>query len=118
MPFQMRDETAGVNILYIDNSGNAGLGSLPNSGQSLSVQGTSVVNNSGLFAAGLAGIGSALTAVGSVNIPPNTTSGISVAYAQIPTVNGSVAPTSVSTTSIQWQNTSTTVTLTVTYSLW
>lgn len=118
MPFQMRDETAGINILYIDNSGNAGLGSVSNGGASLAVQGTSIVNNSGQFASGLAGIGSALTAVGSVNIPPNTTSGISVAYQQIPTVNGSLAPVSVSTTSIQWQNTSTTATLTVTYSLW
>jgi hypothetical protein len=44
MPFQMRDETAGVNILYVDNANQMGLGSLPINGQALTVQGNGFIN--------------------------------------------------------------------------
>lgn len=42
----MRDETSGSNLIYIDDSGCLGLGSLPNSGQAITVQGNSILNKS------------------------------------------------------------------------
>lgn len=118
MPFQMRDETAGFDVLYIDNAGQVGLGSLPNSGAGVTVKGNSLLSPAGAFiAAGIASPGTALAASGSVSVPASSSSSVSFAYIQTPTVTSTSDASGITTTSVTWVNT-TAISLTVTYNLW
>jgi hypothetical protein len=124
MPFQMRDETAGVNILYVDNSNQMGLGSLPVNGQALTVQGNGFISQFGDLGSGVMGPGSQSGYEGSV-APGGFTAVITISTVQQPITtfpSGGLPGSSISATSI----TTTQVVLalpsgyssSVTYSIW
>lgn len=104
MPFQMRDETAGINIVYIDNAGQLGLGSLPNSGMALTVQGSNVISAAGNFGCGVLLAGSISGYEGAVFIPANSSSTVAIATAQLPTVTAGVNTSAVSTSQVVLNN--------------
>jgi hypothetical protein len=104
MPFQMRDETAGVNILYVDNSNQMGLGSLPIAGQQLTVQGSGVVTIGGDFGCGVLGVGATAPVEGSIAIPANSTATVPIVVNDIPTVGADSPAISVSSSSVIFSN--------------
>ncbi len=104
MAFQMRDETAGQNILYIDNSGNAGLGSLPNSGEGITVHGNGLFSTSAALGNGVLVPGSQAGYEGIVAVPANSTASVAVSTAQIPNVTSTIPTSAVSTTDVVFGN--------------
>jgi len=104
MPFQMRDETAGIDILYIDNSGNAGLGSIPNGGQYLTVQGQNFISTSAQLGDGVLVPGSQAGYEGVVSIPANSTANIAISASQSPTVTTTAATAAISPTQVTLSN--------------
>ena len=117
MPFQMRDETAGVNILYVDNSNQMGLGSLPISGQQLTVQGAGVVTIGGDFGCGVLGAGATAPVEGSISIPANSTATVPIVVTDIPTVGADAPAVGISRSAVILSN-STAAPRTVHYSIW
>jgi hypothetical protein len=117
MPFQMRDETASLNLFYIDNSGNLGLGSLPVAGKSLTVQGTSIINNFGGFSDSMFVPGSQASVAGALSIPAGGSITVSVAAGDLPTVTASLPPSQVTGTNVTFTNPNTSAEL-VQYALW
>lgn len=117
MAFQIKDETAGVNILYIDNSGQLGFGSLPNSGYAITIHGVSLVNVSGNFACGVMPAGAQAGYEGSVFAPGGGTATVSVVTSQIPTVTSTLDPSSVTTTTVSFDNTGG-PSATINYAIW
>lgn len=117
MAFQIKDETSGQDILYVNDSNQMGLGALPVNGQALTIGGTGVLSPAAVFQGQLAVPGVPASMTGSIAIIPGTSASVSVVYIQIPTCTSSQPATGVSTTSVVWTNTNT-VTITVTYSLW
>jgi hypothetical protein len=115
MPFQMRDETAGIDILYVNNANQMGLGSLPGNSQSLTVNGTGFVNEFGDLGDGLMGPGSQQGYEGVVAAGGFTAS-ITISTAQQPTVTSTTATQSITTTVVVFLTPS--GTLSVTYSIW
>jgi hypothetical protein len=105
MPFRFRDETAGRDLFYVDNAGQLGLGSLPNSGQALTVLGVSVLDPSARFADGMLRAGSPAAFTGSVSAPPGFSATVSINTTQIPTVTSSVNATSISTSAVVFPGT-------------
>jgi hypothetical protein len=118
MPFLLKDETAGVDILYIDNTGKAGLLGSANAGQALSFQGLGLVNTDTTLAPGIAGPGTPSPLTGTVVIPINSTASVSYSVPQVPTVSSDSTPDSVTTTSATFTNTSTTAAQSVGYKVW
>jgi hypothetical protein len=117
MAFQIKDETSGQDILYVDNSNQMGLGALPVNGEALTIGGTGILSPAAIFTGQLAVPGVPASMTGSVAIIPGTSSSVEIVYIQIPTCTSSQPATGVSTTSIVWTNT-TTITITVTYAVW
>lgn len=117
MAFQIADVTTGQDIMYVDNSNRMGLGSLPTNDEALTIGGTGVLSPAALFSGPMAVAGVPASMTGSVAIIPGTSSSVEIVYIQIPTCTSSQPATGVSTTSVVWTNT-TTLTITVTYSLW
>ncbi|WP_433963673.1 hypothetical protein [Tunturiibacter gelidiferens] len=117
MSFQLRDETAGIDIMFVNNSNQMGLGSLPVNGQALTVNSFGIVSPLAIFGNLLAVPGVPLANTGSVNISPGGSTGITVVSIVVPTVTASQAPSSVTTTTITWTNASG-FTITVTYGTW
>ncbi|WP_213805765.1 hypothetical protein [Granulicella sp. dw_53] len=90
MPFQLRDETGGFNVMYVDNANQMGLGSLPNGGVALTVQGNSLLSQSGNFGCGVLVAGSQAGYEGAVFAPANGTATVAISAAQQPTVTSSL----------------------------
>lgn len=117
MPVILKDETTGLDILYIDNSGNVGLGSIPNSGQSLTVQGQSLISASAQFEGSVLVAGSQAGYEGSIYVPAGGSASVAISTSQIPTVTSqSGQPQSVSTTSVVLGSTGTSGN--VQYAIW
>jgi hypothetical protein len=117
MAFQIADVTTGQDIMYVNNSNQMGLGALPVNGQALTIGGTGILSPAAIFQGELAVPGVPASMTGSIAIIPGTSASVSVVYIQIPTCTSSEPAIGVRTTSVVWTNT-TTVTITVTYSLW
>ena len=101
MAFQMRDETAGINILYIDNSNQMGLGSLPVNGQALTVTGNGFIDQFGDLGDGVMPPGTQSGYEGTV-APGGFNAVITISTAQQPvaTIQGGVTATSITTTEV------------------
>jgi hypothetical protein len=101
MAFQMRDETAGINIMYVDNSNQMGLGSLPVNGQALTVHGNGFINQFGDLGSGVMVPGTQSGYEGSVS-PGGFTAVITISTAQQPiaTIPGGITATSITTTEV------------------
>jgi hypothetical protein len=117
MPFVMRDETAGINIVYIDNAGQLGLGSLPNSGQQITVQGNSLVSTSGNFACGGMPPGVQRAIEGSVSVPAGGSVTVAVSTSQPATVSAALRTSTVNNSEIVFVNDSPN-SVQNTYSIW
>jgi hypothetical protein len=117
MAFQIRDETAGIHILYVNNSNEMGLGSLPIAGKQLAVQGDGVVTIGGDFGCGVLGVGATAPIEGSIAIPPNSTATVPLAVNDIPTVGADAPAVEVSSSKVTFSN-STGSTRTISYSIW
>jgi hypothetical protein len=113
----MRDETAGVNILYVDNSNQMGLGSLPIAGQQLTVQGSGVVTIGGTFACDVLGPGATAPVEGSISIPANSTATVPIVVNDIPTVGADAPAVAISSSSVTFSN-ATGSPRTMQYSIW
>jgi hypothetical protein len=118
MPFLLKDETAGVDVIYIDNSGHAGIMGSANAGQALSFQGIDVVSTDAMISPGLAGPGTPSPFAGTIVIPISGSVNVSYSVPQIPTVMSTTDPSSVSTTAVTFTNSSTTSASSVTYKIW
>lgn len=114
MPFQMTDVTAGINILYIDNAGQLGLGSLPVNGQALTVQGNGFVNQEGNLGNGVLTPGGQYGFEG-IFTPGAYTATITISTTQQPIATSTAPITSLTTTTIAFLTTSG---ISVTYSAW
>jgi hypothetical protein len=114
----MRDETAGVDIIYIDNAGQIGLLGSANAGQALAFAGFGVISGTYFLANSIAGPGSPSPLAGTIVIPISSSATVGYSLPQIPTVNASSDPTSVTTAGATFTNTSTTGTQTITYKIW
>jgi hypothetical protein len=117
MPFEMRDETAGINILYVNNLGQMGLGSLPNSGQQLTVQGTNVISTAGNFACGAMPPGVQRAIEGSVSVPAGGSVAVAVSTAQPATVSAALRTAVVNNSEIVFVNDSPNAVVN-SYSIW
>lgn len=118
MPFILKDETAGVNVIYIDDSGNLGIMGSANAGQMLSFAGLGLVTSSSYVSNGVATPGTASPLAGTIVIPVSAGQGtVSYSLAQTPSVTSDPAPSSVSNSSTVWQNT-TGSDITVNYNIW
>jgi hypothetical protein len=117
MAFQMRDETAGINIMYVDNANQMGLGSLPVNGQALTIDGSEFINAFGDLGAGSMGPGTQSGYEGSVS-PGGFTAVITISTNQQPiaTFNGQVVATSITTSEVVLALPS--GVFSVTYSIW
>jgi hypothetical protein len=118
MPFVMKDETANVFILYIDNSGLIGLMGSANSGQALAFAGVGVITSGAYMANGIAKPGSPSPLTGTIVIPVNSNGSVTYSVPQMPTVAADTDPVSVSTTAVTFNNPSTTSSATYKYKVW
>jgi hypothetical protein len=107
MPFVMRDETAGRDLLYVDNAGQLGLGSLPNSGQQLTVLGVSVLDPSARFADGMLRPGAPASFSGVVSAPAGGSVTVTISTTQNPTVTSTVNASAITTTAVTFPGTGT-----------
>jgi hypothetical protein len=114
MPFKFRDETAGRDLLYIDNAGQLGLGSLPNSGQALTVLGISVLSPDARLQDGMLRAGAPAAYSGSVSAPVGTSATVAISTTQNPTVTSTVNPDSITTTAVVFPGNGSSTT----YSIW
>jgi hypothetical protein len=117
MPFQFKDETANRVLFFIDNAGQLGLGSLPNSGQKITVLGASVLDSNARFPDGSLRPGVPAAYYGSVYIPAGSSANIAISTAQAPTVTSTLPPTGVNTSNVTIPNT-TVDDKTNNYSIW
>jgi hypothetical protein len=104
MPFQIKDETAGVVLLYIDNSNQMGFGSLPNAQQQLTVQGRSLVSLGGGFGCGMLPPGGQAGLEGSVFVAAGGQATVFLTASQIPTVTASLQSPTVNATQVVFNN--------------
>jgi len=111
MPFRFRDVTAGRDLFYVDNAGQLGLGSLPNSGQAITVLGISVLDPSARFADGLLRPGAPAAYQGVVSVPPGGSVSVAISATQNPTVTPAGAASSITSSSV-------TFTKNTKYSIW
>lgn len=118
MPFVMKDETANVYILYIDNNGLIGLMGSANAGQALSFAGVGVITSGAYMANGIAKPGSPSPLTGTIVIPVNSSGSVTYSVPQIPKVDAGATPDSVTTTATTFTNTSTTSSASYNYKIW
>lgn len=118
MPFILRDETAGVDVIYIDNSGMIGIMGSANAAQAVSFANIGLISDDAWMAPGVAPAGSSSPLTGTVVIPINGSSGVFYNVPQVPSVTSDTDPSSVTTTQTIWTNPSGTATLTVPYNIW
>ncbi len=105
MPFQIRDETAGRDLFWIDNAGQLGLGSMPIQGQKITVLGSAVLDSNARFPDGSLRPGVPAAFYGSVYVPAGSTVNVSVSTMQPPTVSSILPPAAVSNSNISFPNT-------------
>jgi hypothetical protein len=117
MPFQIRDETAGRVLFYIDNAGQLGLGSLPNNGQKITVLGASVLDSNARFADGTLKPGVPAAYYGQLSIPAYGSANVAISAAQQPSVTSSIAASIVTNSFVTFPN-SAGNDVTSTYSIW
>lgn len=118
MAFILKDETAGVNILYFDNSGNLGIMGSANAGQALSLAGQGIISSGATFANSIAQSGSRSALAGTIVVPINSSATVNYSVPQVPAVTADVVPSSVSTTQTVFTNPSTTADATYGYNIW
>lgn len=118
MPFVLKDETANVYVLYIDNNGLVGLMGSANADQALTFAGMGIITSGAYLANGIAKPGSPSALTGTIVIPVNSNGSVTYNLPQIPTVNADSNPVSVSTTSTTFTNSSTTSTASYDYKIW
>jgi hypothetical protein len=104
MPFRFRDETAGQDLIYIDNAGQLGLGSLPNSGQQITVRGIGVLDPAARFANGMLIPGAQSAYEGTIFVPGNGSASVSITVGQIPTVTASSLSSGATTSQVTFSN--------------
>ena len=72
MAFVLKDETAGIDIMYVDNANQMGLGSLPVNGQALTIGGAGILSPAAVFQGRIAVPGVPAASTGSITIIPGT----------------------------------------------
>ena len=115
MSFLIKDETAGVNVLYIDYSGQVGIMGSSNAGQALTFAGVGVISTGATFASGVGQAGSPSPLQGTVVIPAGVDTAIGYSFPQPPSVSADLAPWSVTTTNATFYSAGS---KTVNYSIW
>jgi len=118
MPFILRDETAALLILYIDNDGAMGILGSANQGQALSLEGLGVIARGAYLSDNTVGVGASSPFAGTLVIPVAGISTVTYSIPQPPSVTSDTPPDSVTTTATTWSNPSSTSTTTVSYSIW
>lgn len=118
MPFTLKDITANVYVLYIDNNGLVGLMGSANAGQAISFAGIGIVTSGAYMANGIAAPGSPSPLAGTLVIPVSSSSTVSYNVPQVPTVSSSTEPSGVTTTGTTFNNSSSASTLSVNYNIW
>ena len=113
----MKDETSGSNLIYIDDGGCLGLGSFPNSGQALTVQGNSILSQSArVTASAVAGFQRSIEGV--VSVAGSGTATVSVTGAsQQPALVATMANDLATSTAVRFVNPSP-YTSSAQYSIW
>jgi hypothetical protein len=117
MPFQIKDETAGRVLFYIDNAGQLGLGGLPNNGQQITVLGQSVLDSNARFPDGTLRPGVPAAYYGMISVPAGGSASVAVSTAQAPTVTSTLPASTVTTSNIVFPNSSSGA-IDNTYSIW
>jgi hypothetical protein len=117
MPFQIKDETAGRVLFFIDNAGQLGLGSLPNNGQKITVLGASVLDSDARFADGTLKPGVPAAYYGQLSIPAYGSANVAISTAQAPSVTSTYPATIVTTSSVTFANSAGSA-VTNNYSIW
>jgi hypothetical protein len=115
MAFQLRDETAGIDIMYVNNANQMGLGSLPVNGQALGVNGSGFLSIDGDLGAGVMGPGSQAGYEGLLT-PSGGNAVVTISTAQIPTVTSTVPPVSITTQTVVFSTAGGGIT--TNYSIW
>jgi hypothetical protein len=118
MPFVLKDETANVYVLYIDNNGLIGLMGSANAGQALAFAGVGVITSGAYMANGIAKPGSPSALTGTIVIPVNSNGSVTYSVPQLPTVDADSDPVSVTTTAATFNNPSTTSSASYNYKIW
>ncbi len=99
MAFQLRDETAGIDILYVDNSNQMGLGSLPVNSQAIAVNGTGFLSIDGDLGQGVIAPGTQAGYEGLLT-PSGGNAVVTISTTQQPTVTSTVPPVSITTQTV------------------
>jgi hypothetical protein len=115
MSFILKDETANVDVLYIDYSGQVGIMGSANSGQALTFAGVGVISTGATFASGVGQAGSPSSLEGTVVIPAGVNTSINYSYPQPPSVSSDLAPIAVTTTATTFYSAGS---RTVSYNIW
>lgn len=115
MSFVLKDETANVDVLYIDYSGQIGIMGSANAGQALTFAGVGVISTSATFASGVGQAGAPSSLQGTVVIPAGVNTSVYYSLPQPPSVSSDIAPISVTTTATTFSSTGTT---TINYNIW
>lgn len=118
MAFLIKDETANVNVIYIDNSGQLGLMGSANSGQALTFAGNGVITTSAYLASLIAPPGTPSPLAGTVVVPISSSADVAYTVPQIPTVMADVDPDAVTTTKATFSNPSSVATASYNYKIW
>lgn len=117
MPFQIKDETVGRVLFFIDNAGQLGLGGLPNNGQKITVLGESVLSNDARFQDGTLKPGVPAAYYGQLSIPAYGSANVAISTAQAPSVTSTYPASTVTSSSVTFAN-SAGSDVTNTYSIW
>lgn len=99
MSFQLRDETDGIDIMYVDNANQMGLGSLPVNSQAIAVNGTGFISIDGDLGEGVIVPGSQSGYEGLLT-PGGGNAVVTISTAQQPTVTSTVPPISITTQTV------------------
>jgi hypothetical protein len=116
MSFQLRDETAGIDIMFVNNSNQMGLGSLPVNSQALTVNGNGFLNQFGNLGQNILNPGGQLGYEGSV-LSGGSTVTVTISTTQLPTVSATAPASGITVTQITFL-TQSGVGQQVNYSIW
>lgn len=117
MAFQIRDVTDNLDLMYVDNSNQMGLGSLPVNGQALTIQGNGFVNQAGDLGDSILGPGGQVGYEGAF-APGAISAVVTISTTQQPTVSASQPPVSITTNQVSFLLNGETVQSTINYSIW
>jgi hypothetical protein len=117
MPFQIKDETSGQILFFIDNVGQLGLGSLPANGSKITILGAAVLDSNARFADGTLKPGVPAAYYGSLFVPAFATANVGVSTAAPPAVTSAFHTNAVTTTTVSFEN-NTAGDATKDYSIW